>query len=65
MALPKIVVRDRVIILLSGFDEKAADRSKSTRPVVVHAEAELLKSAKLDRDAVAFGYVGGKWISAA
>lgn len=72
MALPTMTVgedsaRPRTIILLSGFDRKAANSNTATpgRPVEVFAKDELLKSVKRNRDAVAFGYVGGKWIASA
>ena len=65
MAFPRIVVREREVILLSGFDEKSADRSRASRAVTVHAEGELLRSAILHRDAVAFGYVEGRWMASA
>lgn len=66
MALPRIVVRDREIILLSGFDEKVVDkRVPANVELVIESEAELRRSAKRHRNAVAFGYVAGKWVVAA
>jgi hypothetical protein len=65
MAFPRIVVRDREVILLSGFDEKSEDRSRASRSVDVHAEGELVQSTKLHPDAVAFGFVEGRWIASA
>jgi hypothetical protein len=63
MALPKIVLRGRKIILLSGFTDGPKDKSK--RALVVDAEDKLRLAAKRNPDAVAFGYVAGEWIAAA
>ena len=64
MALQKIVLRGRKIILLSGF--KNAPKEKSKRDAfVVDAEDKLRLAAKRNPDAVAFGYVAGEWIAAA
>jgi hypothetical protein len=64
MALPKIVLRGRKIILLSGFTNGAKERSKRDA-LVVDAEDKLRLAAKRNPDAVAFGYVAGEWIAAA
>jgi hypothetical protein len=67
MACPKIEVRGKRVILLSGFH----DTVKSARPQVVLDDtdvkqaAELQLSARLHPDAVAFGYVAGRWVPAA
>ena len=67
MACPKIEVRGRRVILLSGY----YDAVKAARPQVVLDEgdvrqADLLRqSARLHPDAVAFGYVAGRWVPAA
>ena len=65
MALPKIVMRGRKIILLSGFKDGPTDKRTKHRAVVVDAEDKLRLAAKRDPDAVAFGYVAGEWIAAA
>ena len=65
MALPKIVLRGRKIILLSGFKDLTYDRVKKHRTLVVDAEDKLQKAAKDNPDAVAFGYVAGEWIASA
>ena len=65
MALPKIVLRGRKIILLSGFKDGAQDKSTKHRALVVDAKDKLRQAAKRDPDAVAFGYVAGHWIAAA
>jgi hypothetical protein len=64
MALPKIVLRGRKVILLSGFKDGPKDKSKH-RALVVDAEDKLQLAAKRNPDAVAFGYVAGEWIAAA
>ena len=67
MACPKIEVRGKRVILLSGFH----DVVKAARPQVMLVEAdvkevdELRQSARLHPDAVAFGYVAGRWVPAA
>jgi hypothetical protein len=63
MALPKIALRGREIILLSGFSDGAEDESPNRKLVV--DEEKLEQAAKLDPDAVAFGYIAGEWIAAA
>ena len=65
MALPRIVVRGKEIILLSGFKDEAKETSKSVCGVVVDDEDKLQQAAKRNPDAVAFGYVAGEWIAAA
>ena len=67
MACPKIEVRGKRVILLSGFH----DTVKAARPQVVLGEADvkeaegLRQSARLNPDAVAFGYIAGRWVPAA
>jgi hypothetical protein len=67
MALPKIVLRGRKIILLSGFKDGPEDEDKGThhRALVVDAKDKLQLAAKRHPDAVAFGYVAGEWVAAA
>ena len=62
MALPKIALRGRKVILLSGFKNGAEEKSK---PLVVDAEDKLRLAAQQNPDAVAFGYVAGEWIASA
>jgi hypothetical protein len=67
MACPKIEVRGNRVILLSVFH----DTVKAARPQVVLGEADvkeadgLRHSARLNPDAVAFGYIAGRWVPAA
>lgn len=67
MALPKIVLRGRKVILLSGFKDVPENKSKNTkhRGLVVDAEDKLRLAAKRNPDAVAFGYVAGEWVASA
>ena len=58
MALPRIVVRGKEIILLSGFKDEAKVTNADD-------EVKLQQAAKWNPDAVAFGYVAGEWIAAA
>jgi hypothetical protein len=64
MALPKIVLRGRKVILLSGFKDAPEDRSTKHR-LVVDAEDKLRIAAKRNPDAVAFGFVAGEWVASA
>ncbi len=65
MALPKIILRGRKIILLSGFKDVPEDKSTKHRAVVVDAKDKLWLAAKRNPDAVAFGYVAGEWVASA
>jgi hypothetical protein len=64
MALPKIVLRGRKVILLSGFKNGAQEKSRPDA-LVVDAEDKLRLAAQRNPDAVAFGYVAGEWIASA
>lgn len=65
MALPKIVMRGRKIILLSGFKDASDETGTRRRSLMVDAEDKLRQAAKKNPDAVAFGYVAGEWIASA
>jgi hypothetical protein len=65
MALPKVVVRDREVVLLSGFERHKRDHETPRSMLVIRDEDKLKKSVLKDRDAVAFGYVAGRWIASA
>jgi hypothetical protein len=64
MALPKIVLRGRKVILLSGFKNGPKEKNKPDA-LVVNAEDKLHLAAKRDPDAVAFGFVAGEWVASA
>ena len=59
MSFPQVQIDERTIILLSGF------RSEPDERIVVTARKELKAAAKRHGDAVAFGYVAGRWMPAA
>jgi hypothetical protein len=67
MACPKIEVRGKRVILLSGFRDSvdAARASVLIKDVDIKAAEELQQSARRHPDAVAFGYVAGRWVPAA
>jgi hypothetical protein len=67
MACPQIEVRGKRVILLSGFhDTVAAARRKGVvEEADVKSAEQLRQSARLHPDAVAFGYVAGRWVPAA
>lgn len=64
MALPKIVLRGRKVILLSGFKNAPKEKNEPDA-LVVKAEGKLRLAAKRNPDAVAFGYVAGEWVASA
>lgn len=59
MSFPLIKIDERKVVLLSGF------RSGPDKRVVVTERSELEAAAKRHGDAVAFGYVSGRWVPAA
>ena len=59
MAFPAISVDDKKIILVSGF------RAEADKRVAITAPTQLIEATRLHRDAVAFGYVDGRWHPAA
>jgi hypothetical protein len=63
MALPRIVVRGKKVILLSGYKDKGTGETR--RGVVIDAKDKLLLAARRNPDAVAFGYVAGHWVASA
>ena len=73
MAYPIFEVRDRRIILLSGYDTgdaRGQRESRSQSPgeadqVRVFDWDRLVEATLANRDAVAFGYTAGKWVAAA
>jgi hypothetical protein len=65
MALPKIVVRGKKVILLSGFKDEDQSTSAKRHGVVVDAKAKLVLAAKRNPDAVAFGFIAGEWVASA
>ena len=64
MAYPTIKLRDRQIILVSGFS-RPTDTAGRRRPPVITDETMLKAVATANGEAVAFGYVKGKWFPAA
>jgi hypothetical protein len=66
MACPKVVLCGKTVFLLSGYRKPADLRGKITRKgPKIEAEKALRLSAIRHPDAVAFGYVAGKWMPAA
>ena len=59
MSFPLIQIDERKIVLLSGF------RSELGNCVIVTAKSKLEAAAKRHGDAVAFGFVAGRWMPAA
>jgi hypothetical protein len=66
MACPKVLLRGRTIILLSGFRNRPSARGKlASKLLKIDALKQLRQSASRNPDAIAFGYVAGKWLPAA
>jgi len=65
MALPRIVVHGKQVILLSGYKSEAKRAGEARKGVVVDAEDKLVAAAQRNPDAVAFGYVAGEWVASA
>ena len=66
MACPKVDLRGKLVILLSGFRDGAMD----DEPVEIEASKvlaikQLEQAATRHPDAIAFGYVEGHWVPAA
>jgi hypothetical protein len=64
MAYPKIKLNRREIILLNGFERHQSSQGK-VEPAVVIDKRKLEAVAAGHSDAVAFGYVRGRWMPAA
>lgn len=68
MPCPKIEVEGRRVIVLSGFQSRVKNTARTGRVVAsidVESVEELNFLAKQHPDAVAFGYVAGRWVPAA
>jgi hypothetical protein len=69
MALPRIVVRGKKVILLSGYKDDGTSHNGGTgqarHGVIVDAKDKLTLAARQNPDAVAFGYVAGEWVASA
>lgn len=71
MALPKISISDRQVILLNGFETVSESdggwkvEGPSMVAVIIADESSLRRMLDNDNDAIAFGYVAGRWVAAA
>lgn len=61
MACPTIEIFGKKIILLNGYKRFP----KAASPIEIAALSALRQSANENPDAVAFGYMAGKWVAAA
>jgi len=57
----KTELQGKSVVLLSGVH---AERM-SAKPMLIEAPEQLLEAARRNPDAVAFGYMAGKWVAAA
>ena len=64
MAFPEMKVRDRKVILLSGFTGGLLEATGSNAQIVISDPEKLEAAALRHLDAVAFGYVRGRWVPA-
>lgn len=64
MGLPKVVIRGKEIILLSGYTDQAGGKANGAG-VMIEAEDKLRLAIKKDPDAIAFGRVAGQWVAGA
>lgn len=65
MTCPKFSLRGKTIILLSGFRSRPIAGGKAHRKVPkIEAVKQLRQSASRHPEAVAFGYVAGRWLPA-
>ena len=65
MACPTIEVSGKTVILLNGFEASTPLRGKlASECLKIETERELRKSVVRFPDAVAFGYVAGRWLPA-
>ena len=67
MACPKIEIRGKRVILLSGFRNAVIDTSgvRVIKSDDIKSAEQLSTSAKQNPDAVAFGFVAGRWVPVA
>ena len=66
VALPRVEIQQKVLILLSGFNEEQAKvRVHADAVLEVYALEQLRDAAERNEDAVAFGFVKGQWRPAA
>ncbi len=67
MSCPQVEIQGRKLILVSGYSD--GPQTTSDKPVSTSLEIDAIKelrqSANQHPDAVAFGYIAGKWIPAA
>jgi len=61
VSYPTIDLDERTVILLSGFEKTRS----ANKPLSIKAKRKLEEAAKKHRDAVAFGYISGKWVPSA
>ena len=61
MECVKTELLGKSVVLLSG----ARAERMSAKPMLIEAPEKLLEAARRNPDAVAFGYMAGKWVAAA
>ena len=61
MECVKTELQGKSVVLLSSVH---AERM-SAKPMLIEAPEKLLEAARRNPDAVAFGYMAGKWVAAA
>lgn len=61
MEFVKVELQGKKVILLSGVRAE----KKTGKAVEIEAPDKLLEATRRNPDAVAFGYVSGRWVAAA
>lgn len=65
MAFPKVIVDGKEIILLSGFQNWPKGSESDCNITEICGIDKLRESVKRHPDAVAFGWLAGKWVPSA
>ena len=65
MACPAVEIAGKKIFLLSGYQRLPLGETNKSRSVQIQAVEKLKESPSDNPDAVAFGYLAGKWVPAA
>ena len=67
MSCPKVEIHGKALLLLSGYSDgpQTTSDKRVSRSLKIEAIKKLRQSAKQHPDAVAFGYVAGRWIPSA
>jgi len=67
MVCPAVEIAGKKVVLLSGYQRlpQVVGDSNRSMPIQIQAMEKLRKSASAHPDAVAFGYLAGRWVASA